>query len=215
MSTLFFGLLEWLLDQGEAAAFNDADGLLLADEVSVRFARISDLELEGYVADNSLRGNLADIRKFIHMRPFREHGRPYLPVLSVKYDFERNETRLRLTLFMLDDDLELRAVGFRFEPPEGDAYGEDEDGETEAGTHDFFHVQPITHLEVGRADLAIPALPALSVGQPSFPLDARDYIELFVCLVITVYGRRYASTVEGVHNLMAGRLAGMRTFATN
>lgn len=110
--------------------------------------------------------------KCLFLEPETEQG--MVPILLFRYDFARSipEVRLRIALFLLDENSELRAIGYRFESPEGE------------GIHHYYHAQLITHFDSHR----LPCPEWLPVKQPAFALDANSPSTLIVCLLISLYG---------------------------
>lgn len=189
--TVLFGrLLLWLVDQERAAAtrYNSAENGLL-EHVARDFNRIEDRELESFLQQNGVVGNLADWHKFVYMPILEDDGR-WLPVLTLRYNLTNDELRLRVGMFRLIEDPEprLRAIGYRFETPEtgGEALNETEE---EPGVHSFHHAQPIKTFDPEAARRALPTPEWLGAQQPSFPLDADNYLQLFVAMLVSIYGR--------------------------
>ena len=105
------------------------------------------------------------------------HGNTLLPVLTMNYNFGCSipKISLRVGLYLKHDE-EVKAVGYRFESPEG------------IGRHHYYHVQMIKGFTT---DTFFP--PELSTvwlpdAEPTFPLDARDSVDLILCLLLSLYG---------------------------
>src|SRR6266853_1717555 len=118
-------------------------------------------ELEAFIPSHSQPiSNFASTKRFLYLNPCE--GQPtFVPVLSLKCDFDRPqpEIRLRVGLFLRDQG-EIRAIGLRFESPEG----EDE------GIHHYYHAQYITYFYDGAPLKGAP--PWLPITQPAMALEA-------------------------------------------
>lgn len=139
--------------------------------------------------------DFATLNRFLYLPPLEKNAE-FVPVLSLKYhlDGERKEIRLRVMLYSFDNNAgRLYGVGFRLESPESEsqvrdnAEDEDED-EEESGSHDFYHAQLIRSL---RGGLPVESLDWLPCTQPSFPVTADCPVTLTICLLLTLYGKRY------------------------
>ena len=121
----------------------------------------------------------------------------FVPVLSLscKLNESRSVTKLRVMLVCLDDCFEenrkVYGVGFRMETP----HSQDQNVDTSAneGVHDFHHAQLIREFGQTQLDCNIPIdCPYwLPQSQPSFPLPAKCPVTLLLCLIVTLYGRKY------------------------
>lgn len=112
-----------------------------------------------------------------------------LPVLSFGYDFRRShpEFRLRLALFLLEEEegkSELRAIGYRFESPEGE------------GIHHYYHAQIINAFEKGSEQWRIPCPRWLPTKQPAFALDACSPVTLIASMLISIYGLSFVAELQ-------------------
>lgn len=114
--------------------------------------------------------------KFLYLTPV-DRGQVLLPVLRLKCDFGRSipEIRLRLGLFVRHD-LDIRAIGFRFESPEG------------PGIHNYYHMQIIRGFDLGQHFLPEDYLRWMPDSSPAFPLDVNSSVNLLLSLLISLYG---------------------------
>jgi hypothetical protein len=130
--------------------------------------------------------DLLQTNRFLYLEPITKAGH-FLPVLTFKCDFTKShlEVRLRLALFLLDSASKLRAVGYRFETPEG------------PGRHSYYHAQPITSFALDSSS-QLPCPNWLSSDHPSFVLDAVDPVTLLVGLLVSLYGYTYFPTKVAV-----------------
>ena len=115
------------------------------------------------------------------------HGTTLLPILSSNFNFGCSipEIALRVGLFLKHTDDEVKAIGYRLESP----HGIDKSG---CGIHHYYHVQMIK----GIGNLNFPPQQFsdwVPDGEPTFPLDAEDSVELLLCLVLGLYGREQLS----------------------
>ncbi len=98
----------------------------------------------------------------------------FVPVMSMEIDSEKRKTSFRISLYRNDNDNRPIFVGFRFETPsEG------------SEKHRYFHAQPI------ESDLyGIVKWREESPGTvPCIPVSAKNPVTLFLCLVLSLYGR--------------------------
>ncbi len=130
---------------------------------------------------------------------FRDHSRflfldfvekeKALPVLDMSWDLAAPRPMIRFRFFLLhwsDEDLKLRAVGFRLEPPEG-AGGEG------PGNHDYWHAQMISEFRKGDhilAKIVGASSEWIPTKQPTFPLPARRLGDLLAVLLVSIYGAK-------------------------
>jgi len=154
-------------------------------DASVIYQQIGDLyrsferreELEAFIPSHAKpSSNFASTKRFLYLNPCE--GRPtFVPVLSLKCDFDRQEpeVRLRVGLFLRDVD-QIRAIGLRFESPEGD----------DEGIHHYYHAQYITSFYEGAPLKGAPAW--LPVTQPAMTLEADGPVGLLLSLLVSLYG---------------------------
>jgi hypothetical protein len=104
---------------------------------------------------------------------------PIIVGLSRKHD---EELSIRLGLFQPDDD-EPKAVGMRFETPHRDC-----------DVHEFHHAQLWAHIRKGdQGSRIVDPDEWIPEKQPSFPLQAKNALELVWAAAVTVYGKRDAT----------------------
>lgn len=155
--------------------------------VSEKYVSFQDVELERLLSSDGAFDSL-DSGQFLILEP-SSLGSPMIPVLSFSYDFHRShpEFRLRLALFLfdeLDKKDKLRAVGYRFESPEGE------------GIHHFYHAQIIRAFKKNTEQWRLPGPDWLPTKQPAFALDACSPVTLIVCLLISIYGRDFIAELR-------------------
>ncbi|MGI4787347.1 MAG: hypothetical protein ACRYFS_00710 [Janthinobacterium lividum] len=148
--------------------------------VAQHWRAVNERELEGILKQPI--ADLAQTKAFVYLKPV-EHDSWIAPILSISYDFERDfpMMRLRLSMFVLDDNDELKAIGYRFETPESEG----------DGIHNYYHAQMIYRFDkVGKIkDLPCPKW--IPQTQPAFALDATSPCTLLACMLCSVYGREY------------------------
>jgi len=123
--------------------------------------------------------------------PVVERGTPKLwPVMAFKADSGGDNLKVRVALFYDqlassspsgDSHDAVRAVAWRFEPPEG-----------ERGAHCYYHAQPISswnNTPAGRLPVYVP----LNESQPGFPLMAEDPVSLLAAVLVSVYGHEFTN----------------------
>jgi hypothetical protein len=194
-SSLFEQILVWLVErQGrEAASYNRSERTLV-EAVAGDFPPFtSDLELRQLLKLAPRSGETSSQGSFLHLPLLSSHMR-WLPVLTTRYDYDRDAVSIQIVLFGIDQ--ELRAVGLRFESPErwwstSSAARAAEAIPPRPGIHDFHHTQMIREVTTaaGRT-VPIPAAAWTPVVQPSVPIDARTVPQLLITVVISLYGLR-------------------------
>ncbi len=139
----------------------------------------------------------------LFLQPVEAGTRTLVPILSLKCDFDRSpipETRFYLRLFYATDGSQNQSIcdlGLRFETPEGVQEGAGD------GVHDFYHSQLVcsrTKSPDGSPALWLPDV------QPSFPVDARTPVQLFLCSLISVYGLRILDELAVANKQLGGML---------
>lgn len=194
LSGLFVQLMVWLDDQARVSLQQAGSSGELRALVAPIFPPTQDRELESLLAEDQ--GDLLERGKFMHL-PLVEAESEWLPVLTFSYNFSEGCVALRVGLFRLHDGQEGRlcAVGFRFETPHVPVYPEDpavqaDQGPAGAGRHEFHHAQVITTFDRGAERHSLPTPQWLPTKQPSFPVDGRDYVDLALCMLVSIYGGR-------------------------
>ena len=114
--------------------------------------------------------------RFLYLSPVNRN-QVLLPVLRLKCDFGRSipEIRLRVGVF-LRYNLDIRAIGYRFESPEG------------VGIHHYYHMQMIRGFQLGVPFLPDEYLTWMPDSAPTFPLDVDSPVKLLISLLISLYG---------------------------
>lgn len=123
--------------------------------------------------------------RYMYLNPIN-HGQVLLPVIKLKKcDFGRSipEIRIRLGLF-LQHDKDIKAIGYRFETPEGPATH-----------HHYFHLQMIRGFEIRSLLPPVDCLKWMPDTAPTFPLDVNGSVKLLLSLLISLYGVRDIGTM--------------------
>jgi len=139
------------------------------------------------------------LHTFLYLPPL-EKGAEFVPVLSMKcvLDDTRVEIKLRVMLICGVEDheetgeLRLCGIGFRLESPHGDEEEQEgtagDEAEGKDSRHGFHHAQLIQDFD---QDPPIECPDWLPCEQPSFPLTADCPVTLVLCLLLTLYGKRF------------------------
>ena len=128
-----------------------------------------------------------------------------VPILSLYCKLKETQSiaKLRVMLVRLDEKRKpdgIYGIGFRMETPErfdqGDSpstHNQNVNADNSAGIHDFHHAQLIRKFGQSRLDdkLQIDCPIWLPQSQPSFPLPAECPVTLLLCMIVTLYGRKY------------------------
>lgn len=142
--------------------------------------------------------------KVIYLPPF-EKDPDCVPILSPYFNLKEPQSiaKLRVLLVRLDENRKphgIYGIGFRMETPEKINQGvnssvnsERVDTANNEGAHDFHHAQLIRKFGQRKLDdrLQMDCPIWLPQSQPSFPLPAKCPVTLLLCLIVTLYGRRY------------------------
>jgi hypothetical protein len=137
-------------------------------------------------------GSSGERKKVLYLKP-PERGGNVLPILTMEYDFTRSdpEIRIKVALYTLDEDSNLRVLGLRFEAPEG------------KGDHNYYHVQFSKGFEPSQyfrgdessegesTDAPFPVW--LPVKEPTIPISAQNSAELLLCVLASLYGNNELS----------------------
>lgn len=181
---LFNQLMKWLWEKNESVnrrpsgKVNEIHSHIMYDFLKIENSSILESMLPN---QDHPKVNFQDSRRFLYLEP-TEIGNYMVPVLSWQCDFSQKpipEIRIYLSLFQLDKDKQLKAIGYRFETPE------------KGNRHYFYHAQLIKNFLNGKPAWCHQCREWLSERQPSFILDARDPISLLICLLISLYGLDY------------------------
>lgn len=157
----------------------------VAEIAERQFTALRDHDLEGHLLHRGNAGSFAD-HQVIYIEPPPRQG-PAVAAIWCRWDFGSAEARCGF-YFGLWMQTQLRGaaahglsertdfVGYRYETPET--------GEN----HNYYHVQPCRSLGARDEEVA-QALP-VSQRNPTWPLAAETSLELLLCLVVSLYGKR-------------------------
>jgi len=161
---------------------------------------IEEKELDGLFPDSEVVGVDFSGRSKVLYLPQLEKNPEFVPVLSLWCNLDETRTKMTLKVMLISsggDEGNLCGVGFRLESPHGDE--EDEgDERKEVGRHDFYHAQLIRSLGYGPPVECPSWLPET---QPSFPLTADCPVTLVLCLLLSLYGKKYCWTFYTEHQI--------------
>jgi hypothetical protein len=175
----FRDLILWLGQTHEKPwEYKDSTAQVIVEEYNLLTNHVKYDELEKYLpSENNVTASFPESRYF-YLTPVTDR-RIMVPRIQLKCDFGRNipEIRCRLELFLLDDDLDIHSLGYRYESPEG------------TGIHHYYHVQ------LTQPPTASSPLVWLPEVQPAFPIDADGPVELLLALLVSLYGRDYLGKI--------------------
>jgi hypothetical protein len=158
---------------------------------------IEEKELSGLFPDSEVvEVDFSGRRKVLYL-PRLEKNCEFVPFLSLWCKLDETGTRITLRVMLVSrggNEGKLHGIGFRLESP----YGDEEDEENREGRHDFYHAQLIRGLGWGPLVECPNWLPET---QPSFPLTADDPVTLMLCLLLSLYGKRYCWTFYTEHQI--------------
>ncbi len=157
----------------------------------------SDFEHWFPVSPDELHVDFLERKSVLYLPPL-ERNAEFVPCVDVKCDLDDSRTEMELRVMLLgwiedppgSDDAKLRGICFRMESPyveEGENASNDD--EEKIGRHDFYHAQLLERFRWGSAIEFPDWLPC---SQPSFPLTATCPITLMLCLLLTLYGKKYS-----------------------
>ncbi len=154
-------------------------------------------EPPNYILDYSQRGRV------LYLPPLQNKVSDFVPILSACCKMSRAKctARLQVMLVRFNQHPKPLGMGFRLETPE--RANQNDDATTQEGIHDFHHAQLIREFRDNRLDgaLRISCPWWLPVTQPSFPLPAECPVTLLLCLIVTLYGRRYYNQFLDDHQI--------------
>ena len=140
--------------------------------------------------------------KVLYLPPL-EKNPSCVPILSLycKLNEQQNIAKLRVMLVSLDKKGDPYGIGFRMETPESMNQGVDMPAG--GGIHDFHHAQLIQRFKQEQLDskLQIDCPCWIPESQPSFPLPAECPVTLLLCLIVTLYGRKYYNQFLAEHQI--------------
>lgn len=187
--------LVWLAERGVADQQRECgsrDSECRAQAERHGFYPINDKTLEELLSREPHTGDVHCQGTWLFL-PAPRKGSLRLPIINVIYDYNRDpaEIRMQIAIFYKASD-EAFAMGWRFESPEHGG----EEGEQSA--HGFYHAQPSHSLRTLSRHYDLPVADAkVPDGQPAFPLDATDEVDLLLCLLLSIYGLKEASELVG------------------
>ncbi|MCP4602197.1 MAG: hypothetical protein GY847_17055 [Proteobacteria bacterium] len=125
--------------------------------------------------------------KVLYLPPL-EKNVDFVPVLQMQCTLDEERTDISLKVMFVrsikGDEKQLGGLGFRLESGEG--------------RHDFYHAQLIRDFGWGPAIESPHWLPET---QPSFPLAANCPVTLMLCLLLSLYGKKYCWTFVTEHGI--------------
>ncbi len=186
--SLFRQLILWLFDTHEKPwEYSDAEAREIFAHIADAYTAFADRrQLEECLpAKSRLVTNFRDVNRFLYLKPLAG-SRSAVPIVTMfcNLEGERPEIRIRVGLFVQEGSgaKRMRAVGLRFETPEGD------------GRHNYFHAQFITEFAAGSPVHASPHW--LPTREPAFLLDADGPLGLMICLLISLNGLGFLEDLE-------------------
>ena len=175
--TLVREILCWLQDRHGSWQRNPrGPALMLHERVHERYTPFPEKQLDDLLS-HKLAFDSENENRYLFLEPI-DKGTVIVPMLSFRYDFQRNKAELRLQVaIFVPNGNSLAAIGCRFEPSEG------------AGAHDYFHAQMFRQFKGGRGGPCLPACPSwLPISRPAFQLKANDPVTLLISMLISLYG---------------------------
>jgi hypothetical protein len=157
--------------------------------VSVEFGPIEEAVLSHAANARRERGDVFGYTDQWIFLPAPTDGPLRIPVLNILWfrDVEPNRVSYQLGVFYPRAEGEPLARVWRFESPEG-----------ADSIHGFFHAQPGHALRTMKGDIEVrTADPEIPQGAPTIPVDADGELELFVALLVAVYGLTEAKDLIG------------------
>jgi hypothetical protein len=126
-------------------------------------------------------------RLYFYLPPIEREAR-FVPVMTLDCHFSDRLSKFCIHILFLsvEDNHPYYCVGFRIETPENQNQIQQAGGQARgSGNHDFYHAQLLNKPE------GMPGLDHLPDSQPSFPLVANCPVTLFLCILLTMYGRKF------------------------
>lgn len=155
-----------------------------------RLRPIDERTLEALLARTPSVGEVAAGGTWMFL-PAPHRGKLRIPVLNVIYNSATTppKTNFHLGIFYDADPVPL-ATGWRFECPEPTG-----DDDTQS-MHAYYHAQSGHVVRTLTSDRRLPVADTeIPAGQPTFPMDAGDEVDLFVCMLLSLYGLRQADAL--------------------
>lgn len=175
-------ILVWLWKSSKPWEYSTKIPLEIYNEIqNTYFSWSNDNELESMYAFET-RITSVKSNRYLYLRATHSC---MVPVLDVAWDQSRSipELRLRVGLFLRDDNDELRAFGYRFESPET------------IGNHHYYHAQYI-HGFNKDAFFWGDTKTWISDDCPTFPLDADSPVKLIVSVLVALYGKNFVTEIR-------------------
>lgn len=116
-----------------------------------------------------------------------------VPRIRISCDFGRLKPSVRCSveIFTLDnkeEEIKIKVFKYRFETPEG------------PGIHNYYHIQNIKTKDIGW----------IPTGQPAFPMDANNSVQLLICLLLSLYGLdiipKMEQDIKGIQQYIRGTM---------
>ena len=161
-------------------------------------------------SEKSAAVNFFEENKVLYLPPLKKdlEDAGFVPIFSLCCNLSKDQSvvRFRVMLVSLDknDKTTLNGIGFRMETPDGRDQNTNTTGNISTGIHDFYHAQLIQQFcpkQFGNK-LQTECPSWLPDSQPSFPLPADCPVTLLLCLIVTIYGRKYyheiCSPIRGI-----------------
>ena len=142
-----------------------------------------------------------DFSKRVLYLPPLEKKIDFVPILSLSciLDKARSSAQFKVMLVCLDEHKKLCGIGFRMETPEN--MNQNVNTSSNDGIHDFYHAQLIRKFDQRAPDSTqgFDCPSWFPQSQPSFPLPADCPVSLLLCLIVTLYGRKYYNNFLKTH----------------
>ena len=157
------------------------------------------------LSEKSAAVNFFKENKVLYLPPLKKDVKDagFVPVFSLCCNLSRDQSvaRFRVMLVSLDKDdkTTLNGIGFRMETPDGRNRNANMACDDTTGNHNFYHAQLIQQFSPkqfgNKLQTECPSW--LPNSQPSFPLPADCPVTLLLCLIGTIYGRKYYHEICG------------------
>ena len=138
--------------------------------------------------------------RVLYLPPLEENSN-FVPILSLfcKLSEVQSTAQFKVMLVCLDEDEKQCGIGFRVETPERMNQNVNTSGN--GGIHDFYHAQLIRKFDQRAPDSTqgFDCPSWLPQSQPSFPLPADCPVSLLLCLIVTLYGKKYYKDFLNTH----------------
>ena len=141
--------------------------------------------------------NSSEWGKVFYLPPVEKYDH-FVPILSLKCKLNKTPStaQFRVMLISLKKNEknqttdEFYGVGFRMETP--NSMDQNSNPTDNDGIHNFYHAQLVRKLDSTlKNKLQITCPNWIPDSQPSFPLPADCPVTLLLCLIVTLYGKKY------------------------